>query len=78
MPWHRSIGSFVGAASWQTFGPTGSPARASLSLNFPRSAGRHGDERVFKVSSIRPRGIYGSIAPQPGRRNGSFGGSSSG
>ena len=78
MPWNRSIGSFVGAASWQTFGPTGSPTLASLSLNFPRSAGHHDDESVSKVSSIRPRGICESIAPQPGRCSRSFSGSSSG
>jgi len=78
MPWNRSIGSFVGAASWQTFGPTGSPTLASLSLNFPRSAGRHSDESVSKGSSIRTPGICESIVPQPGRCIGSFSGSSSG
>ena len=54
MPWRRSIGSFVGTASWQIFGQIGSPTLASLSLNFPRSAGRHVEESVSKVSSIRP------------------------
>jgi hypothetical protein len=67
MPWHRSTGSFVRAASWQIFGRIGLPARVNLGLTCPRSIGHHSDESASKVSSTRPQKVYANIVPQPER-----------
>jgi hypothetical protein len=67
MPWHRSTGHSVRAASWWISARIGLPAHVNRGLTFLRSTGRHSDGSIFKVSSARPRKICANIVPPPAR-----------